>query len=305
MDRSFAKDIRPLIDLIDQLRDFGIEQENGFSLPQIAVMGDQSSGKSSVLQSISGVPFPRGSGLVTRCPTQLIMTKSSPGTPWEAEAHISWDKPQPPCAGKIDCVENVSKVIAELTDIITNGCNNSFSTVSIVVRLKSPEAPDLTIIDLPGIVRTATQGQDISVIKQVNDLINSYIYRPNTIILAVIPANQDIATVDIVERATKVAASRTIGVLTKPDLIGPGSEEEVVQVLKNIKKPLELGYVMLKNPSQKEVLEGISASQAKQRELDFFNNHSEFSKLSSKLFGMENLVDKLTRVLVSICRLVS
>ncbi|KAH8059631.1 hypothetical protein JL722_5260 [Aureococcus anophagefferens] len=94
-----------LLDLVDELRSLGIEQD--LPLPQIAVMGDQSSGKSSVLEALSGVPFPRGTGL---------------------------------------------------------GSTSGFSTDSIVVTVNAPSVPDLTIIDLPGIVRTATQGQDPRVI---------------------------------------------------------------------------------------------------------------------------------------------
>ena len=74
-----AQEVRPLLDLVDELRSLGIEQD--LPLPQIAVMGDQSSGKSSVLEALSGVPFPRGTGLVTRCPCQLTMKRTPDGTP--------------------------------------------------------------------------------------------------------------------------------------------------------------------------------------------------------------------------------
>ena len=206
-------------------------------------------------EAISGVPFPRGSGLVTRCPTQLIMKKSAPGSAWEAHASVSWNKAQPESAGVVRTPEELSDVIANLTNALTDGKLNGFATDCIVINVSSPESPDLTIIDLPGIVRTATSGQDIAVISQVNSLIDHFMSQPRTIILAVIPANQDIATIDILERAAKVDpnGTRTIGVLTKPDLIGPGSEDEVVQVLRNVRKPLSLGYIMVKNPSQKEV----------------------------------------------------
>ena len=73
------KEVRPHLDLVDELRSLGIEQD--LPLPQIAVMGDQSSGKSSVLEALSGVPFPRGTGLVTRCPCQLTMKRTADGAP--------------------------------------------------------------------------------------------------------------------------------------------------------------------------------------------------------------------------------
>ena len=92
-----------------------------------------------------------------------------------------------------------------------------------------------------------------------------------------IPANQDIATIDIIERAAAVdpQGERTLGVLTKPDLIGPGSEEEVLQVLLNARKPLRLGSVMVKNASQRELNERPQASRedARDMEMKFFQSH--------------------------------
>ena len=102
---------------------------------------------------------------------------------------------------------------------------------------------NLTLIDLPGLVRTVTEGQNPQVIVEVNNLIEAYLAQSRTIILAVVPSNVDVATVDILERAQNVdpTGERTIGVLTKPDLIDRGSEAEVVQVLTNVRKPLKLG----------------------------------------------------------------
>ena len=112
-------------------------------------------------------------------------------------------------------------------------------------------------------MRTATAGQTQSVIQEVNALIEDYLSQTRTVILAVIPSNQDIATVDILERARRVdpGGERTVGVLTKPDLIGPGNEEEVMQTLRNVRKPLKLGYVMVKNRSQAQVSANMGHSE--------------------------------------------
>mmetsp|Transcript_191 Transcript_191/g.306 ORF Transcript_191/g.306 Transcript_191/m.306 type:complete len:668 (-) Transcript_191:94-2097(-) len=304
MESTFNRDVRPFLELIDKLQQFGIQAE--VSLPQIAVMGDQSSGKSSVLQSICGIPFPRGSGLVTRCPTQVIMSRAAPGTKWTGDIRINWDAKQPNCSGPVDSIEELCEKITILTDFVTGSKSTSFSEDCLIIRISSPDSPDLTIVDLPGIVRTSTQGQDFTVIAQVNQLIERYIAQSNTIILAVVPCNQDIATVDILERASIVdpTGSRTIGVLTKPDLIGPGSEEEVVSVLRNIKKPLKLGYFMLKNTSQKQLNDGITTQQAWQDEAQFFANHEIFKHYQSmNVFGRDHLVSSLTRLLVERIRL--
>lgn len=300
MEETFGKEVRPLLDLIDRLRDMGVSRE--VSLPQIVVMGDQSSGKSSVLQSISGIPFPRGSGLVTRCPLELVMKQSTVEAGWSAEVSIRWSRDQPDAAGTAYNMDELARKVEQLSRILSEEGENGFSSNSIVVKLSSPDAPDLTLIDLPGIVRTATNGQSASVIGQVNALIEQYIKLPNTLILAVVPCNQDIATIDILERAAAADTDgrRTLGVLTKPDLICPGGEDEVVDVLLNIRKPLRLGYIMVKNSNQKQLNEKISLRESREDETRFFQSHPVFSKYLQKAsFGVGQLTQSLTRLLTS------
>jgi interferon-induced GTP-binding protein Mx len=263
-------------------------------------MGDQSSGKSSVLEAISGIPFPRGSGLVTRCATQLTMKSAPEGYPWRAHVSVGWDRPQPAAAGLVESPAALTEKIEELTDILCAKAHSSFSNDTIVVRVESPGAPDLTLIDLPGIVRTATAGQDTSVIGQVNTLISSYLKQDRTIVLAVIPANQDIATIDILERARGVDPDgvRTLGVLTKPDLIGPGSESEVLAVLNNERKPLKLGYIMVKCRSQRDLDRGVTPQQAREAEINFFNEHPDWKEFRKPVLGVARLTNMLTTLLV-------
>jgi len=203
----------------------GLEQD--VAIPQIAVVGDQSAGKSSVLEAISGIPFPRGSGLVTRCATQIIMKRCHVDE-WSGYISILWkdnpDRPQPDICGPIE-IDEVGDRINELTQLII-GPDGDFSDHTISIEVQSPSVPDLTIVDLPGIIRTTTQGQDPATIEKVNSLIEDYISRERTVILAVIPSNVDIATVGILELAKNhdPQGQRTIGVLTKPDLVDKGAE---------------------------------------------------------------------------------
>ena len=259
-------------------------------------MGDQSSGKSSVLEALSGVPFPRGSGLVTRCPVRLVMRRAAAGMQWSALVSTT-SSAQTVAA---ETPTELAELISRLTETLTRN-TQGFSSEAIIVRLSSPESPELTVVDLPGIVRTATVGQGLQVIAEVDKLIDEYLRQDRTIILAVIPANQDIATVDILERARLVdpTGERTLGVLTKPDLIGPGNEEEVAAVLKNIRKPLKLGYVMVKNRSQAQIRNGTSPEAAKEDEEAFFVSHPIFSCLDQRLLGIKNLTYALTKILVS------
>jgi interferon-induced GTP-binding protein Mx1 len=301
MDQAMEKNVRPWLDLVDQLRTFGIEQD--LPIPQIAVMGDQSSGKSSVLEAISGIPFPRGSGLVTRCATQLTLKRTK--GPWSAKVSVRWEKDpsqkQPEaCNRPVTKPEDVASVIEDLTEALLDSSGSHFSEDTIVIDIAAENVPDLTLIDLPGIVRTTTTGQDKKVIAQVESLITRYLQQERTIILAVIPVNVDIATVDILERArvVDVSGDRTVGVLTKPDLIDEGGEDEVVDVLRNITKPLKLGYNMVKNRSNAQLREGVALKDATDEETRYFREHSHFGQMEPDYFGVQNLTTTLTRILV-------
>jgi len=138
----------------------------------------------------------------------------------------------------------------------------------------------------------------------VNQLIDEYLKQERTIILAVIPSNQDVATVDILERAQRVdpQGERTLGILTKPDLIDPGNEEEVVAVLNNIRKPLKLGYIMVKNQSQSQSCQSqimMSHTSAMKDEEHFFESHPTFMCLNRQLLGVRNLTAVLTKLLAT------
>lgn len=148
-------------------------------------MGDQSSGKSSVLEALSGIPFPRGTGLVTRCPIRMVMRRARKGESWSAKVSTSIN----PLQHTVEDVAELSLIIDKLVSEVCTG-ENGFATDSIIIELTSPDACDLTVVDLPGIIRTVTAGQSVTAIGQVNKLIKSFLMDERTIILAVIPANQ-------------------------------------------------------------------------------------------------------------------
>jgi interferon-induced GTP-binding protein Mx1 len=166
------------------------------------------------------------------------------------------------------------------------------------------------VIDLPGIVRTSTNQQQSPAFKEAVDaLLARYIEQDRTIILAVVPANMDIATVEVLERARLAdpGGERTIGVLTKPDLIDGGTEDDLLRVLHNEVKPLKLGYVVVKNRSQKQVKSDVSLTEAHADEKAFFQSNAKYSEemksnAGRERFGVEALATKLTGVLVATIR---
>lgn len=303
MDQNLVKETaKPWVALLDSLQTIGIDEE--LPIPQIVVFGDQSSGKSSLLESISGIPFPKGTGLVTRCPTRISMCCCEPNESWSAEVRLPVTVPEAEAfnnLGRTTSLDVLSKRLADAAAIICPKNNNEFSTEVIQVQVQSPTTPNLSLIDLPGIIRTTTAGQDRSVIANVDSLLESYLRQPETVILAVIPANQDIATIDILERANEFDPQglRTIGVLTKPDLIDRGAEDEVLKIVQNIRKPLKLGYVIVKNRSQQELKTSVSLAQSQKNEDNYFSQHEVWQKIVPSSRGIKPLCERLTNIIVS------
>ncbi|KAL0347732.1 UNVERIFIED_CONTAM: Dynamin-related protein 1A [Sesamum calycinum] len=188
------------------------------ALPSIAVVGGQSSGKSSVLESVVGKDFlPRGSGIVTRRPLVLQLHRIEEGREYAEFGHLP--------RKKFTDFAAVRKEISDETDRET-GRSKQISTVPIYLSIYSPNVVNLTLIDLPGLTKVAVDGQSDSIVADIENMVRSYIEKPNCIILAVSPANQDLATSDAIKISREVdpKGERTFGVLTKIDLMDQGTD---------------------------------------------------------------------------------
>ncbi|KAJ1570031.1 hypothetical protein HK096_005149, partial [Nowakowskiella sp. JEL0078] len=292
---AMQRDVRPSLDLIDRLREIGLQRD--IDIPQIAAVGDQSSGKSSLLEAISGIPFPRGTGTVTRCATELRMKQIPNGT-FKATVFASDNIS---VKDQIKDVDQIAECISRYTQKLTKERSIEFSEHSIVIELESPDVPDLTLIDLPGIIRNVRDSQSGSV-DAIHNLIEKYIKQERTIILAVIPCNQDIDTVEILDRVRKIDpdSERTLKVFTKPDLIDKGAENEVLKTITSLEN-FGLGYIVVKNRGQKDIQDGVTMSEARKNEEIFFANHPVFRSvvINSEMFGVDALTKRLTFTLVS------
>uniref|UniRef100_A0A8C7EII7 Dynamin-2 n=1 Tax=Neovison vison TaxID=452646 RepID=A0A8C7EII7_NEOVI len=219
-----------LIPLVNKLQDAfsSIGQSCHLDLPQIAVVGGQSAGKSSVLENFVGRDFlPRGSGIVTRRPLilQLIFSK----TEYAEFLHCK--------SKKFTDFDEVRQEIEAETDRVT-GTNKGISPVPINLRVYSPHVLNLTLIDLPGITKVPVGDQPPDIEYQIKDMILQFISRESSLILAVTPANMDLANSDALKLAKEVDPQglRTIGVITKLDLMDEGTDAR--DVLENKLLPL-------------------------------------------------------------------
>ena len=291
-DNQLFKKLRKLINLIDQLRDAGVNEY--IKLPRIASLGTQSSGKSSVLESIVGLDFlPRGDGVVTRRPLELRLCHINSGQPW---AIFEERKGQ-----KFTDFIKVRETIEALTDEV---CKTDKNIVDkpIVLNVYSPTCPDLTLIDLPGVTRVPVGGQPQNIEQITKDMATRYIKDPLTIILCVIAANSDIATSDGLKLAKEIDTSgtRTLGVLTKLDIMDEGTDAK--KALLNEEIPLKLGYVGVKNRSKQDLLNKLSMSEATKKEREFFKSHPAYKSLPAGYLGVDVLINKLTKIYFRIIR---
>ena len=291
-DNELFKKLRKLINLIDQLRDCGVEEY--INLPRICSLGIQSSGKSSVIESIVGLDFlPRGEGVVTRRPLELRLNHINSGEPYaifEEKKDMNFTD-----------FSKIKKTIEELTDKECSSGKN-ISAKPIILKVYSSTCPDLTIIDLPGVTKVPVGNQPTNIEDITKSIAKTYIEDPLTIILCVISANSDISTSDGLKLAKEIDenGTRTLGVLTKLDIMDEGTNAQKTLLNKEIK--LKLGYIAVKNRSKKDLDNKIPMEEALKKEKEFFETHKIYKRMPIEYFGTEALIKRLTEIYFKIIR---
>lgn len=306
-----------LLDEIDKLRAVGLQEI--VSLPQLVVCGDQSSGKSSVLEAITEVPFPRKETLCTRFATEIVLRRAATqkvavsivpdaSRPMvEADALRRFD-------GKLKDLDDLPRVAEEATQAMgINQSGNAFSKDVLSIEISGPDRPQLTLVDLPGLIHSENKAQTTHDVELVWQLVSSYIENKRTIILAVVTAKNDYANQIILKRAREVDrdGNRTLGIITKPDTLHPGSESEAefVDLAQNEDSVVQfrLGWHILKNRSYE--VKDCSFSERNRSESSFFDEGA-WSKLSKDVVGVDSLRRRLSALLLdhirselpSVCR---
>ncbi|GFY92059.1 DYNAMIN-like 1E [Actinidia rufa] len=238
-----------------------------------------SSGKSSVLESIVGRDFlPRGSGIVTRRPLVLQLYKIDEGQEYAEFSHLP--------RSRFTDFAMVRKEIQDETDRVT-GKSKQISPVPIHLSIYSSNV--------------AVEGQPETIVLDIENMVRSYIEKPNCIILAISPANQDIATSDAIKIAREVDPSgeRTFGVLTKLDLMDKGTN--ALDVLEGRSYRLQQPWVGIVNRSQADINKNTDMVAARRKEREYFATSPDYGHLSSKM-GSEYLAKLLSKHLESVIR---
>jgi len=281
-----------LVPLVNRLQDAialagpEVEESTGLELPQIAVIGAQSSGKSSVLESLVGRDFlPRGTGVCTRRPLVLqLVSARSDSTEWAEFLH----RPGETFLDFADVRNEIAKQSPE--------GDRAVSEEQIRLRIHSPRVLTMTLVDLPGITRVAVGDQPPDIEQRLKALIHRYAKLETCVLLAVSPATQDLAASDAIQLAREAdpQGERTLGVLTKSDLMDEGTS--AAPVLKNEDVPLRLGYYAVVCRSQQGITDGTSMNEALRREERFFSSNSAYSHVSHRC-GTRALASGLSQLL--------
>ncbi|OAQ98972.1 hypothetical protein LLEC1_03515, partial [Akanthomyces lecanii] len=278
--QGLAHEQTELLNLIDKLQ---FAQLDNVKLPQIVVVGDQSAGKSSVLEALSGTPFPRDAGACTRFATEIRLRRAKET---RLKVSIIPDKTRPyndqtkllQYGGDVTGDMPFETLMREATELIApKNIPGRFAARDILVVEKTgPEMPLLTLVDLPGLVRVANRDQSEADIATIEHLSDRYMKSSRTIILAVIGGNNDYVQAPILTKARHFDpnGSRTIGVLTKPDMTeGIGLEDKFVELVmnKDDENHFKLGWYVLLNPGPGE--QWTTAADRDRREADQLQRH--------------------------------
>ncbi|KAJ7831451.1 P-loop containing nucleoside triphosphate hydrolase protein [Mycena olivaceomarginata] len=298
---------RRMLDLVNRLHNTGVQID--IDLPQIAVIGSQSAGKSSLIESISGITLPRAAGTCTRCPTECRLSRSD--TPWSCtiELHFITDK-NGQSLGQArnetfgdtifdksaveDRIRRAQRAILNpskpprsfLEDIEEDTTEISFSINYISLQISGPEVADLSFVDLPGLIASVSRGGNERDIAMVERLITAYISKPSCVILLTVACETDFENQGAHHLTKKYdpEGKRTIGVLTKPDRIPRGDEENWLPLIRNEQEALENNWYCARARGEN----------------DFFSltaPWSELDPLYQKYLRTSNLIDRLSSIL--------
>lgn len=327
---------RDLIQGIRNLESIGIDATLS-SLPKFVVVGDQSHGKSSIIEAICGISLPRSAGTCTRCPFRITTTAARPGERWKCEIALSrrwaststgahWrdtgDTRAFPFATVTDRtqLEHVLRraqiailnphldpaAVLQLsgfdTDTTTHLQSLSFSVNPIELYISGEELPELSITDLPGSINVAPDESEQHLVGLVEKLIKEHVNDEKALILLVASMDQDLETSTAFRFVGNCKAlARSVGVLTKPDLLNRSRVEHVSRILSGKVFKLGNGWFVTKNLSQEELDRSMTHTEARDLEKRFFEGDPWSSSLANHQasFGTRQLQDTISSLLVS------
>jgi GTPase SAR1 family protein len=280
------------------------------SLPQLVVCGDQSAGKSSVLEALTEIPFPRNDNLCTRYPTEIILRRGPVNTltikvipdgsrPQNEQVTLNAFKESITDFGELPKVMDMAMAVMGISTLVTSDSKaRAFARDVLSIEIEGPSRPQLTLVDIPGLIQTSTKGVSDEDVELVAEITDRYISQPRTICLAVVSATSDAANQSILRKVRLVdpRGERTLGIITKPDQLpkGSGSENKFLELARNQDVFFKLGWHVLRN---RRFEEGANSLQERNTcEATYFRT-SNFNTLPKQNVGISSLRSRLSLLL--------
>ena len=290
-----------LLDLIDDLTMLGIQNE--VPLPQLIVCGNQSVGKSSLLEAISGIKFPIHTRQCTRFPTQIALRRSQsesyrvriqPGKSASAET-IERLKHFSPTSQSSD---DLCPIIEEATQFMETAGERDLSDNVLVIEKARPDCPNLTLVDLPGLIVSTPDSESRYQIKMIRKLVSRFMARQESVILAVVSAETDFqiqSVLDMVKQHDPLGL-RTIAVVTKVDLItGPTRRDDILRRARNVSQEFR-GWHLVRNVDT-DMDHSVESTRLESAEESTFFSKWPWNQLDPRDLGVPALRLRLTEIL--------
>lgn len=293
------------LEQIARLRAIGIG--NHIALPQLLVCGDQSAGKSSVLEGLTGIPFPRKDGFCTKFPTEILLQHSPGERIIDASILPSPDRPDGDERRALTgfsrrlhgfddlpvMIEEVGRLMG-IRDADGNKVGPAFGADVLRIVVQGNVGLHLSIVNVPGLIAVPNEEQTDDDVQTIHRLFDGYISNPRTIILAVVQAGNDIANQSIITKSRQFDpdGERTVGIITKPDLINQSSEKRIAFLASNKDTTkLKLGFFLVKNPAPNDLTKDITPEQRQRTRSSTFtllrgkSSHSILSAAASSPYA--------------------
>lgn len=301
-------------------------------LPQIAVFGDTSSGKSSLLSNLAMIELPSNHSLTTRCPLKLQLRHADHP---EARVTVQWKSfdtsltptEAPPVFEERVATEetwnSIPHFVQAAQEHILEHTGKDVAPDIISLQIAGPsvtrsENKDseqlLTLIDLPGLAAARGQDESETLVADIQHLLAEYLQNPRCIILAVLPANVDYHNSQIMAMAQSVdpEGKRTLPVITKPDLIDVGAEQDVLDLLLGHKLSMDAirgdngvddnrqaNFHMIKGRGQAALDRNDSVQDGLDDETKFFSTVEPWKSVQDRtLFGTDALRENLGNIMI-------
>ncbi|KAF9335839.1 hypothetical protein BGZ91_010307 [Linnemannia elongata] len=260
-----------VIDTINRIQNHGLPHK--LSVPKMVIIGDQSSGKSSVLEALTKLSFPRDKDMCTRFATQVNLRRNPALDKDILSARIESEDDFNNLFSTIQSPMTFDGVIEQAVVVLCKRKNTDISDKVLEITLSGPTQTPLTIVDLPGFINTTSDGQDKSLPNTISGINKRYIQDHRTIILAVVQANVDLNTTRALSEAAEYdpEGGRTIPIVTKPDCIQNGLHPDWIEVILNRKKTMRHGYLVMRNTGYDQ--KNLTWEAARQEEQRFFESH--------------------------------